>query len=310
MCGIFGASRITDSVAGILPILGWEMVERGRDAWGATNGQEVLKFAGTLLDSWYLPNWEQGIFHTRGASQGSPKKWENAHPFEFLWPDGKSVIGIHNGVISNHEELNKKYNRSFEVDSMHLWAHRAAGMSWEEMRGWGNIVWYEPNSDGVMGINFCRFNSQDLNIATLEDGEIVFCSTYLPLENAARMMGNPIKTRWRVDEYDHYQIMVDENGRDCLKRVGVLPFPHPQPITYVGGRGNYGGNQANWGTGRGGYDSWDYCYCCSQTKVDRKDRMLCYMCLQKGVEDWKKFQSGQPEGNSEKLVVVPQGGTI
>ena len=47
-------------------------------------------------------------------------------------------MGIHNGCITNHEALNIKYERKFEVDSMHIFAHIA-----EKKAKPGNKTWYK-----------------------------------------------------------------------------------------------------------------------------------------------------------------------
>jgi len=57
------------------------------------------------------------IGHTRAATTGSPKVNDNNHP---IWD--KPIIGVHNGVIYNHKELGRRYNKIAEVDSAAIMA--------------------------------------------------------------------------------------------------------------------------------------------------------------------------------------------
>jgi hypothetical protein len=298
MCGVFGASRITPSVAKILPILGWEMESRGKDSWGASDGDEIIRHIGPITDSYELPeDWERGIFHTRSASHGSPKDIENCHPFNFQKGDGSWVIGIHNGIVTNHQALNTKYQRDFKVDSKHIFANLANGFGVGDLEGYMALAWFEGGE-----MNFARANTFDLHIATLEEGELVFCSTNSPLQKACRMMGNPIKTNWKVEEYHHYKVRRnEESGEDFLIDEGILPFPNrTRARVYYGGT-NYtfpfeGGG--DFGGDFGGYNPRDnyyrnlpkvgeeICWMCKVEEVDPKKELICEKCLKEKAWVW------------------------
>ena len=57
------------------------------------------------------------IGHTRFATHGDPEDNDNNHPI-FDHP----IIGVHNGVIRNHEKLNKRFAKAAEVDSAAIMA--------------------------------------------------------------------------------------------------------------------------------------------------------------------------------------------
>ena len=52
------------------------------------------------------------VGHTRNATTGSPSDNSNNHP---IWDN--PIIGVHNGILTNHVELDAKYQSVAEVDS-------------------------------------------------------------------------------------------------------------------------------------------------------------------------------------------------
>src|ERR1700734_3632924 len=164
MCGICGTSNLTDTTRRMMPYLLWSIEDRGRDSWGATDGTDCVKVLGPVTSSFerhadHVLGWDRAIFHTRAASTGEVTV-ENQHPFRFVRggtidPEGniidtpedpwlKTVVGIHNGIVSNHLELKNKYSRhNFDVDSMHIFRHIVDGRPMSEIYGWGNLAWYD-----------------------------------------------------------------------------------------------------------------------------------------------------------------------
>lgn len=198
------------------------MQSRGRDSWGATNGTELVKRLGPIEETWFdhedqIWDWQRAIIHTRGASVGSVTV-ANAHPFMFHngsnddWK--RTVVGIHNGHVANHEELDKKYpNRRdssghpAEVDSAHIFAAFAEGAPTSEIYGWGNLAWYEYTPELIQGrLYLMKFNADALNVVMLETGEIAFCSEILPLRRAAMMAGTRVKHPFKIEDERVYYV--------------------------------------------------------------------------------------------------------
>jgi asparagine synthetase B (glutamine-hydrolysing) len=288
----------------MLPFLGLAMQSRGRDAWGASNGDSVIKRVGELAESWHesreeIEMWTAGIFHTRGASSGSAKKLENAHPFEYARADGDRIIGIHNGCLSNHVELDRKYNRNCDVDSMHLWMHRAEGKEWSDIEGWGNLAWWETDSRGRRLINLARFHSDALHVAQLAQGEIIFCSELPAIRTISKMLGNPIKTTWVLDEYHHYWCAPSAEGAMTLWRSEKrLPFPERY---FNAVSVNYGsGFMDNPASRRNPIKPWadldGLCAKCGISRINSKKDLLCVGCFGEMTTEFLRWKDAEVVG--------------
>ena len=242
MCGLFGCSRFTPELWRMAPILAFEVKKRGTDSYGLTNGYEVIRNAGSQVTPWVDPpdSWADGpiSWHNRAASQQeNAHDPECAHPFTYQAPDGTKIIGSHNGIIRNHQELNTQFGRNCQVDSMHIWMHRAEGKPWSDLDGWGNLVWFEIDPQGNRSLHFCRINADSLHAATLENGVLVWCSTISAIRVAAEMFGVPIKTTWKIDEGKHYTLALnsEDPSRDILVvQPEEYTFKHTPPQTWQG----------------------------------------------------------------------------
>jgi glucosamine 6-phosphate synthetase-like amidotransferase/phosphosugar isomerase protein len=112
VCGIAGYSLSSDSRASrtlAAQALLAGISERGADAVGyafrANDGQvDVTKLRGgasALLDEIHVPaSSSQVLLHTRDHTKGHPEVDANNHPIRH-----GSVVGVHNGVIANDDEL-------------------------------------------------------------------------------------------------------------------------------------------------------------------------------------------------------------
>ena len=117
MCGIVGYNG-NQQAAPIL-LQGLEKLEyRGYDSAGlsvrnGTSDTEIVKAKGRLkvlaekTDDGKAMKGTIGIGHTRWATHGEPSE-KNAHPH---CSDDHNVIGVHNGIIENYQELKEKLLR-------------------------------------------------------------------------------------------------------------------------------------------------------------------------------------------------------
>ena len=114
MCGIVGYNG--NKEAGPILLEGLSKLEyRGYDSAGIAvendkNEVSVVRAKGRLsvlkekTDNGNLLKGHIGIGHTRWATHGEPSE-ENAHPHN---SNDSSVIGVHNGIIENYQELKDK----------------------------------------------------------------------------------------------------------------------------------------------------------------------------------------------------------
>jgi hypothetical protein len=284
----------------MMPYLALAMQTRGYDSWGATDGKEIIKKLGQIKDSYVLSNFDHfkasGVFHTRAASCGAVTV-ENSHPFVSIKPDGSKIIGVHNGCLSNHSELNEKYNRTFAVDSQHIFEHMAQGLPLTELRGYGAVVWFEDNH-----LNFVRFNMTDFHVIELKSGPLVFCSTFTPMQDIARLLGIEIEHKFQLDNDTHY--FVAENGELMCYKKGAMEFgprytaapSYDRRTSSVIGFYNdaeydassYFSSASNTpkspdriaDIGKGNRERGT-CVQCYTAKIDRKKQIMCDACLQR-----------------------------
>src|SRR3990167_9349382 len=171
MCGLAGyaSEKYQPVLRDVGLILALYNENRGHDSWGMTDGKEIVKDAGPISRALYKIPFDRPVvaLHTRAKTHGTVNK-ENAHPFKF----GK-IIGMHNGIIHNHDQLNTKFERKFEVDSMHIFANINEKKGFNSLRGYGAIVYFDHEGSLRLG----KFNGGSLSIAEIKDFKAIIWSS-------------------------------------------------------------------------------------------------------------------------------------
>jgi hypothetical protein len=203
MCGIAGFTRLGPTTRKLLPFLAYEMVARGDDSWGITNGTQTHRAVGPIIDNFEIPEFLQDgdtvVLHTRAASVGEVSV-ENQHPFEIVGPSS-TVLGVHNGAISNHRDLSEKWKCSYPVDSQYAYHALAHNFDTRDISGWGALVWWQwpSKKPSAKRLCFLRFNMTNLSIVKdLDTGELIFASTNAALEKACLMAGIVISKEYDI----------------------------------------------------------------------------------------------------------------
>jgi glucosamine 6-phosphate synthetase-like amidotransferase/phosphosugar isomerase protein len=202
MCGIAGYSLSPDSavertLAAQALLAG--IAERGADAAGyafrSPGGRIAIhkqrSGASRLLDQVEIAaDATEVLLHVRDYTKGHPTIEGNNHPIRH-----GSVVGVHNGIIFNDEELLDAYgferaHADMTVDSEAIFALAGHAGSraevLEELRGSLATAWLDERRDGVV---FCaRGTGRPLWIGE-RDGATFFASTEHALEVAERYAG-------------------------------------------------------------------------------------------------------------------------
>lgn len=198
MCGIAGFSlnpneNINAATLASALLLGIE--ERGTHAtgaaWNGADGQVwIAKDAipastfvkGTHVDT----NATTAILHTRWATQGSVANNANNHPI-----DVRGIVGIHNGVIWNDDELFTQIGadkRIAEVDSEAIFAnllHSGAPTTdaLAAVKGSAAVAWLESVDPTLLHV--ARISSSPVVVGITENGSVLFASTQKALRQGA-----------------------------------------------------------------------------------------------------------------------------
>lgn len=263
MCGIAGyycTNKFDDRLRIALPLLAVFMQSRGKHSWGWTDGKNIRKEIGAIEDDldFDMAGQKHVILHTRHATTGKISK-ENSHPFIA----GK-ILGVHNGIVYNHDELNAKYGRNCTVDSQHLLHHIDEGLPMDDIEAYGTVVFFK---DGL--IHFGKFNGGEFCVGKFNKN-FIFASTKDAVINAARASGIKNLTIYELKEGLCYKIKNGEVYKE--PSIDMKPQKGVSSLTWESFSGySYKGSQpAKEGAGASAagfhwddaylYEACDLCY--------------------------------------------------
>jgi predicted glutamine amidotransferase len=176
MCGIWGHSfqRKAKVPSGQREVLCASLAVansyRGSQSWGVyVAGQKGKKprtrrEVGDIANVEQLGNlaaWPVMFGHTRHATTGAVTR-ENQHPFRV-----GHILLAHNGMVWNHYELNRKYERSCTVDSEHFAHHISGGLPFTDLEGYGALEWTDDKRPTT--IFLCRMRDGVLSVAGVKN---------------------------------------------------------------------------------------------------------------------------------------------
>jgi glucosamine 6-phosphate synthetase-like amidotransferase/phosphosugar isomerase protein len=222
MCGIAGYSLAADSVvhrtlAAQALLAG--IAERGADAVGYAHrgpdsGIVVRKRrsgAAALLDELHIPGEAcQALVHVRDYTKGHPRIEANNHPIRH-----GAVVGIHNGIIVNDEEIFARYGferaePEMTVDSEAIFAlaEHAEGSTeaLEELYGAMATAWLDDRVPSTLFL--ARAVGRPLWIGTGSRG-LFFAST----RDALEVLERTLRISLRKREIDEGTLLRVEDGR-------------------------------------------------------------------------------------------------
>src|ERR671914_1941387 len=245
MCGIAGYSL--EPGAGISRTLAAQallagIAERGADAVGyayrTPDGSPVVhkrrSGASALLRELAVPQDAlEVLVHVRDYTKGHPTIEANNHPVRH-----RDVVGIHNGVIVNDEELFSehgfdRHRPEMSVDSEAIFALTAEfgsrGATLEQLRGSMAAAWLDESEPGV--IHLARGVGRPLWVGNSPHG-VFFASTKHALEVCEYFLRLPLEKR----ELDEGTLLPPEEGRETrCERFAVdrgfteTPLPAVRP---------------------------------------------------------------------------------
>jgi glucosamine 6-phosphate synthetase-like amidotransferase/phosphosugar isomerase protein len=208
VCGIAGyslsgESRVDRTLAAQTLLAA--IAERGSDAVGyayrdGDGGVAIHKQrtgASELLDSVTIPDEaSQVLLHVRDYTKGHPSLAANNHPIRH-----GSVVGIHNGIIANDEEIFERHGfdraePGMTVDSEAIFAlvetTRSNRAALDELYGSMATAWLDERTPGVLFL--ARGVGRPLWIGEGR-AELLFASTREALELAERYAGLRLRKR-------------------------------------------------------------------------------------------------------------------
>src|SRR3954454_2618963 len=231
MCGIAGyslsgSSKVERTLAAQALLAG--IAERGADAVGyAYSGADLplqihkqRSGASELLERVELPAaTTKALVHVRDYTKGHPRIEANNHPIRH-----GTVVGVHNGIIFNDEELMDTHGferaeplMTVDSEAIFALAEASAGSAktLEQLRGSMATAWLDERRPGT--VYLARGVGRPLWVGEGRD-EIFFASTKAALEVTERFL--PVKRRKR-ELSEGTRVVLAEGGQ--LRRERFRP---------------------------------------------------------------------------------------
>lgn len=230
MCGIAGfclnphSSERLPAPAVISNALLLEIESRGKDstgyAWASRTFTRIdmrkkairaKRFIETGNTNAIPLNAATGILHTRYATKGTPQNSRNNHPIR-----QGSVVGVHNGHLSNDDALFNHLNveRFGQVDSeaaMALIAHGQGHITERlpMLQGNAALAWLDgrdaKQKRGPI-LHLARVSSSPLAVGQTRGGSLLFASTMGLLHKACERLNVDLKWEWDCEEGTYLQV--------------------------------------------------------------------------------------------------------
>lgn len=216
MCGISGFNSIPFNNRLLLTIgLSSGIDDRGGDAAGFVSvSKEGFRYA-RRRGEWRNANarfvkaaamGDLCMMHARYATCGNDSV-QDAHPFAIKRNGKVKLWGAHNGMIYDAWESANQNNRFISVDSQEVFELLAdndiSGI--QNLSGYGVISWI--NSANPHSVNIARLSeNSDLCVASLEEGGIVWASTWKILSKALDIAELHAKSVYELEIGNVYEI--------------------------------------------------------------------------------------------------------
>lgn len=146
------------------------------------------------------------IGHTRAASVGDVTR-KNAHPFTY-----GSVTGVHNGTVSNLQEMAAHTGQDFTSDSQHLLYSVATTGGVGPAEGGLNLAYFDTKQPGGLSLRLQRVN-RPLAVAYLSVEEnqeaVAFSSDIEHLRTACAIAEIDIMAAWKVENFTQVDLYYD-----------------------------------------------------------------------------------------------------